>query len=107
MLKTWRREAFGTWCYRRREGGISWSDKIISEEVYERVNAKREIWNQIKKRIIKLIKYLLRYQSPLKIIIGYNGGKKLHGKNKVTVYETSYGIKKREKTWMENHLKPI
>lgn len=56
------------WCHPRMEK-ISWSDRISKEEVLERVNERKSIWNSIQKRQSKLIGQILRHHGLLLIML--------------------------------------
>ena len=54
-----RLESFEMWCWRRMEK-ISWIDHVRNEEVLFRVNEKRNILHEIRKRKANWIGHILR-----------------------------------------------
>ena len=52
-------ESFEMWCWRRMEK-ISWTDHVRNEEVLLRVNEKRSILHEIRKRKANWIGHILR-----------------------------------------------
>jgi len=58
-------ESFEMWCWRRMEK-ISWTDHVRNEEVLLRVNEKRNILQEIRKREANWIGHILRRNCLLK-----------------------------------------
>ena len=61
-------ESFEIWCWRRMEK-ISWTDHMRNEEVLLRVNEKRNILHEIRKRKANWIGHILRRNCLLKQVI--------------------------------------
>jgi len=61
-------ESFEMWCCRRMEK-ISWTDHVRNEEVLLRVNEKRNILHEIRKRKANWIGHILRRNCLLKQVI--------------------------------------
>ena len=61
-------ESFEMWCWRRMEK-ISWADNVRNEEVLLRVNEKRNILHEIRKRKANWIGHILRRNFLLKQVI--------------------------------------
>ena len=61
-------ESFEMWCWRRMEK-ISWTDHVRSEEVLLRVNEKRNILHEIRKRKANWIGHIIRRNCLLKQVI--------------------------------------
>jgi hypothetical protein len=62
-----RLEAFETWCWRMFK--IKWTDKIMNEEVYRRIDEERTLWDNIDKRRTRWIGHTLRHNGFVKNII--------------------------------------
>ena len=63
-----RLESFEMWCWRRMEK-ISWTDHVRNEEVLIRVNEKRNILHEIRKRKANWIRHILRKNYLLQQVI--------------------------------------
>ena len=61
-------ESFEIWCWRRMEK-ISWTDHVRNEEVLLRINEKRNILHEIRKRKANWIGHILRRNCLLKQVI--------------------------------------
>ena len=63
-----RLESFEMWCWRRMKK-ISWTDHVRNEEVLLRVNEKRNILHEIRKRKANWIGHILRRNCLLQQVI--------------------------------------
>ena len=61
-------ESFEIWCWRRMEK-ISWTDHVGNEEVLLRVNEKRNILHEIRKRKANWIGHIVRRNCLLEQVI--------------------------------------
>jgi hypothetical protein len=61
-------ESFEMWCWRRMEK-ISWTDRVINEDVLHRVKEERNIVHTIKRRKANWIGHILRRNCLLKHVI--------------------------------------
>ena len=61
-------ESFEMWCWRRMEK-ITWTDHVRNEDVLLRVNERRNILDEIRKRKANWIGHILRRKCLLKQVI--------------------------------------